>query len=215
MGDTCAPAFSPLRSQSTGYADSVTPFIIIPTLPQEAQGETSSIGRVTLKLDLVPLGKATYLHIGEVIDGVDMRAEVGLLSRNVVVMGEMEGQCYEYGSKLCSFFDFDTFGGHIKVRLEPSPCTFLLPAAPSHTEEARKQEGRNPSCQPLSKQPLPTVHQITPTAAACPLALKCTSCPCRHCSTRQAGAQPTRDTVSMSQPQFSADSGGAQPGSLI
>ncbi|XP_032556470.1 cell migration-inducing and hyaluronan-binding protein isoform X1 [Chiroxiphia lanceolata] len=62
-------------------------------------------------------GKATYLHIGEVIDGVDMRAEVGLLSRNVMVMGEMEGQCYEYSSKLCSFFDFDTFGGHIKIAL--------------------------------------------------------------------------------------------------
>ncbi|KFP87173.1 Protein KIAA1199, partial [Apaloderma vittatum] len=63
-------------------------------------------------------GKATYLHIGEVIDGVDMRAEVGLLSRNVVVMGEMEGRCYEYGDKLCSFFDFDTFGGHIKIGLD-------------------------------------------------------------------------------------------------
>lgn len=87
--------------------------------------QTSSIGRVTLKLDLVPPGKAAYLHVGQVIDGVDMRAEVGLLSRNVVVMGEMEGRCYEYGSKLCSFFDFDTFGGHIKVGLLPSPCTSL------------------------------------------------------------------------------------------
>ncbi|XP_030136868.3 cell migration-inducing and hyaluronan-binding protein isoform X3 [Taeniopygia guttata] len=63
-------------------------------------------------------GKATYLHVGEVVDGVDMRAEVGLLSHNVVVMGEMEQQCYEYSSKLCSFFDFDTFGGHIKIGLD-------------------------------------------------------------------------------------------------
>ncbi|XP_008638292.1 PREDICTED: cell migration-inducing and hyaluronan-binding protein isoform X1 [Corvus brachyrhynchos] len=63
-------------------------------------------------------GKATYLHMGEVVDGVDMRAEVGLLSRNIVVMGEMEQQCYEYSSKLCSFFDFDTFGGHIKIGLD-------------------------------------------------------------------------------------------------
>ncbi|KAF2977706.1 hypothetical protein EK904_007674 [Melospiza melodia maxima] len=63
-------------------------------------------------------GKATYLHMGEVVDGVDMRAEVGLLSRNVLVMGEMEQQCYEYSSKLCSFFDFDTFGGHIKIGLD-------------------------------------------------------------------------------------------------
>lgn len=69
-----------------------------------------------------------------------MRAEVGLLSRNIVVMGEMEGRCYEYSNKLCSFFDFDTFGGHIKVGLERSLCTFLLPATPSHTKEARTQE---------------------------------------------------------------------------
>lgn len=56
-----------------------------------------------------------YLHIGEEIDGVDMRAEVGLLSRNIVVMGEMEAECYPYSNHLCNFFDFDTFGGHIKV----------------------------------------------------------------------------------------------------
>ncbi|XP_077774996.1 cell migration-inducing and hyaluronan-binding protein isoform X1 [Podarcis muralis] len=62
-------------------------------------------------------GKANYLHTGEVIDGVDMRAEVGLLSRNVLVMGEMAKECYNYNSDLCSFFDFDTFGGHIKLGL--------------------------------------------------------------------------------------------------
>ncbi|KAH0620014.1 hypothetical protein JD844_014512 [Phrynosoma platyrhinos] len=62
-------------------------------------------------------GKASFLHTGEVIDGVDMRAEVGLLSRNIVVMGEMEKQCYEYNTDLCSFFDFDTFGGHFKFGL--------------------------------------------------------------------------------------------------
>lgn len=60
-------------------------------------------------------GKPRYLHIGEEIDGVDMRAEVGLLSRNIVIMGEMEDKCYPYSNHLCSFFDFDTFGGHIKV----------------------------------------------------------------------------------------------------
>lgn len=192
----------------------MTLFIIMPTPPQEAQGETSSISRITLKLDLVLLGKATYLHIGEVIDGVDMRAEVGLLSRNVVVMGEMEGRCYEYSSKLCSFFDFDTFGGHIKVGLGPSPCTFLHPTTPSHTKEARMQKGKNPLCQLLSKQPLPRVQQIHLTAA-CPLALKCTSHPCRCCSAGQAGAQPIRDTISTSQYQFSPYSVGAQPGSLV
>lgn len=61
------------------------------------------------------LGKPQYLHIGEEIDGVDMRAEVGLLTRNIVVMGEMEDRCYPYTNHICDFFDFDTFGGHIKV----------------------------------------------------------------------------------------------------
>ncbi|XP_034523686.1 uncharacterized protein LOC117803698 [Ailuropoda melanoleuca] len=46
-----------------------------------------------------------------------MRAEVGLLTRNIVVMGEMEDSCYPYSSHICSFFDFDTFGGHIKFAL--------------------------------------------------------------------------------------------------
>ncbi|XP_027427033.1 cell migration-inducing and hyaluronan-binding protein isoform X3 [Zalophus californianus] len=61
-------------------------------------------------------GKPLYLHIGEEIDGVDMRAEVGLLSRNIVVMGEMEDRCYPYNNHVCNFFNFDTFGGHIKVK---------------------------------------------------------------------------------------------------
>lgn len=46
---------------------------------------------------------------------MDMRAEVGLLSRNIVVMGETEAKCYPYSHHVCDFFDFDTFGGHIKV----------------------------------------------------------------------------------------------------
>ncbi|KAK1327745.1 hypothetical protein QTO34_012651 [Cnephaeus nilssonii] len=61
-----------------------------------------------------PPRKPRYLHIGEEVDGVDMRAEVGLLSRNLVIAGEMEAGCYPYTSHICSFFDFDTFGGHIK-----------------------------------------------------------------------------------------------------
>uniref|UniRef100_A0A8C3VKB0 hyaluronoglucosaminidase n=1 Tax=Catharus ustulatus TaxID=91951 RepID=A0A8C3VKB0_CATUS len=94
----------------------------LPVLPAQRlyyhRKPTVGTGRALLTLDLVPLGKASYLHMGEVVDGVDMRAEVGLLSRNVLVMGEMEQQCYEYSSKLCSFFDFDTFGGHIKIGLD-------------------------------------------------------------------------------------------------
>ncbi|XP_055517175.1 cell migration-inducing and hyaluronan-binding protein [Leucoraja erinacea] len=58
-------------------------------------------------------GKAKYLHMGREVDGVDMRAEVGILSRNIVIMGEMEAQCY--GNNACTYFEFDTVGGHIKM----------------------------------------------------------------------------------------------------
>ncbi|NXC70693.1 TMEM2 hyaluronidase, partial [Anhinga anhinga] len=54
-----------------------------------------------------------FLHVGEIIDGVDMRAEVGVLTRNIVIKGEMENTCYH--EKECQFFNYDTFGGHIKI----------------------------------------------------------------------------------------------------
>uniref|UniRef100_A0A6Q2ZD92 hyaluronoglucosaminidase n=1 Tax=Esox lucius TaxID=8010 RepID=A0A6Q2ZD92_ESOLU len=58
-------------------------------------------------------GKPAFLHMGEEVDGVDMRAEVGLLSRNILIRGEMDPSCY--GNEACKFFSFDTFGGHLKV----------------------------------------------------------------------------------------------------
>lgn len=58
-------------------------------------------------------GKVRFMHIGEEVDGVDMRAEVALLSRNIMVHGEMQPGCY--GNEACKFFKFDTFGGHLKV----------------------------------------------------------------------------------------------------
>ncbi|XP_020497083.1 cell migration-inducing and hyaluronan-binding protein [Labrus bergylta] len=58
-------------------------------------------------------GKAQFVHIGQEVDGVDMRAEVGLLSRNILICGEMEPSCY--ANEACKFFHFDTFGGHLKV----------------------------------------------------------------------------------------------------
>lgn len=64
-----------------------------------------------------PPGKPAYLHIGEEVDGVDMRAEVGLLTRNILIRGEMEPTCY--GNEACNFFSFDTFGGHLKVTDPP------------------------------------------------------------------------------------------------
>ncbi|XP_015262458.1 PREDICTED: transmembrane protein 2 [Gekko japonicus] len=54
-----------------------------------------------------------FHHTGEIIDGVDMRAEVGVLTRNILVKGETEDSCYT--SKDCQFFNYDTFGGHIKI----------------------------------------------------------------------------------------------------
>ncbi|OXB64791.1 hypothetical protein ASZ78_010384 [Callipepla squamata] len=57
--------------------------------------------------------KPQYPHVGEVIDGVDMRAEVGVLTRNILIKGETENTCYR--EKECQFFNYDTFGGHIKI----------------------------------------------------------------------------------------------------
>lgn len=54
-----------------------------------------------------------FLHMGEIIDGVDMRAEVGILTRNIVIQGEVEESCY--AENQCQFFDYDTFGGHVMV----------------------------------------------------------------------------------------------------
>ena len=49
-------------------------------------------------------------------DGVDLRAEVGLLSRNIRIHGEMEESCY--ADNLCDYFSYDTFGGHIQVCIQ-------------------------------------------------------------------------------------------------
>ncbi|PIO27259.1 hypothetical protein AB205_0007770, partial [Aquarana catesbeiana] len=80
------------------------------------RGEKPVVKQVHALLMKIPVGfvgTAKYLHIGEEMDGVDMRAEVGLLSRNVVILGEMENTCYN--SAVCKYYSFDTFGGHLKV----------------------------------------------------------------------------------------------------
>ncbi|KAM3867966.1 cell surface hyaluronidase [Diretmus argenteus] len=58
-------------------------------------------------------GRPLYNHVGEIVDGVDMRAEVALLSRNILIYGEMENSCY--GNNGCQFYSHDTYGGHIKI----------------------------------------------------------------------------------------------------
>uniref|UniRef100_UPI00358FC834 cell migration-inducing and hyaluronan-binding protein isoform X2 n=1 Tax=Myxine glutinosa TaxID=7769 RepID=UPI00358FC834 len=62
-----------------------------------------------LKIQGIP----RFLHMGEKTDGVDMRAEVGLLTRNILITADMETSCY--GNNSCEFFSEDTFGGHIRV----------------------------------------------------------------------------------------------------
>ncbi|XP_043207482.1 cell surface hyaluronidase-like [Amphibalanus amphitrite] len=59
------------------------------------------------------MGPVLFTHWGEVTNGVNMKAEVGILSRNVRFHGEMENACY--GGNLCDTFDYDTYGGHIKI----------------------------------------------------------------------------------------------------
>lgn len=65
-------------------------------------------------------GRPQYNHVGEIIDGIDMRAEVALLSRNILIHGEMENSCY--GNDGCQFYSHDTYGGHVKVCLRSSVC---------------------------------------------------------------------------------------------
>ncbi|XP_013411812.1 cell surface hyaluronidase [Lingula anatina] len=61
-----------------------------------------------------------YTHWGEVIENVDMRAEVLVLTRNVVVRGEVQDACY--GDNLCDRFELDTWGGHIKMQDRFKAC---------------------------------------------------------------------------------------------
>ncbi|XP_076471805.1 cell migration-inducing and hyaluronan-binding protein-like [Babylonia areolata] len=58
-----------------------------------------------------------YRHYGNFTYNVDERAEVGLLTRNIVIEGEVEEECYStnrWEKTLCDRFRRDTFGGHIK-----------------------------------------------------------------------------------------------------
>ncbi|XP_066283939.1 inactive cell surface hyaluronidase CEMIP2-like [Branchiostoma lanceolatum] len=58
-------------------------------------------------------GQIKYNHFGEITDEVDLRGEVGLLTRNIKFQGEVEDSCY--GDNRCQFFDYDTYGGHLKI----------------------------------------------------------------------------------------------------
>ena len=61
-----------------------------------------------------------YRHFGEIEDGVDMRAEVALLTRNIKIEGVMSRSCPE-NNENCNEFGHDTYGAHTKVR-DVSDC---------------------------------------------------------------------------------------------
>ncbi|KAK7484790.1 hypothetical protein BaRGS_00023964, partial [Batillaria attramentaria] len=59
-----------------------------------------------------------YMHWGNFTYNVDERAEVGMLSRSIVIEGVMENECYSHTTaekKLCDRFQKDTFGGQVRV----------------------------------------------------------------------------------------------------
>ncbi|RUS91903.1 hypothetical protein EGW08_000305, partial [Elysia chlorotica] len=63
-------------------------------------------------------GEFKYSHFGYITYGVDERAEVGILSRNIHIEGEVQETCYANDEReryLCTRYGMDTFGGHLKV----------------------------------------------------------------------------------------------------
>lgn len=63
-------------------------------------------------------GMLQYSHHGSVEHGVDMRGEVAHLTRHILIRGEMESSCDSSSTSPrgeCTYFDEDTFGGHLKV----------------------------------------------------------------------------------------------------
>lgn len=55
-----------------------------------------------------------YEHFGEIVDRVDMRGEVALLTRNIVIEGEIGNACVASNGN-CDKESKDTFGGQFKV----------------------------------------------------------------------------------------------------
>ena len=61
-------------------------------------------------------GDIRYTHLGQKHGDMEMRAEVGLLTRNVLIHGEMGDECIPGEEQdLCNIHHFDNFGGHIKA----------------------------------------------------------------------------------------------------
>jgi len=60
-------------------------------------------------------GEIKFSHYGEEYETINMRAEVGLLTRNVLIHGEMGETCQDVGTPACDEVDFDNYGGHTKA----------------------------------------------------------------------------------------------------
>ncbi|KAL2300798.1 hypothetical protein Nmel_013688 [Mimus melanotis] len=98
----------------------------IDVLPEAAVLCSSLWDQITTT-DMSPDLAAHFVFTLEKSDGVDMRAEVGFLARNILIQGEMEDSCY--GQYQCQLFSFDTFGGDIKSSFKISPQLCTLPVA--------------------------------------------------------------------------------------
>jgi cell migration-inducing and hyaluronan-binding protein len=69
-------------------------------------------------------GVVDYTHLVANAPGISFNAEIGLLTRNIKIHGEMEDACY--GTPfLCDFFDYDTFGGHIQMLIGYTQADFI------------------------------------------------------------------------------------------
>ncbi|EGG17805.1 hypothetical protein DFA_08805 [Cavenderia fasciculata] len=64
-----------------------------------------------VKLKTIP----KYMHWGDISNKVDMRGEVGLLTRNILIRGRLEADRCQSTGMVCAFFPNDTFGGHIMI----------------------------------------------------------------------------------------------------
>ena len=61
------------------------------------------------------LGDLQYTHFGETFETIEMRAEVGLLTRNILIHGEMGDSCIDQDTDDCKSMGIDNFGGHTKA----------------------------------------------------------------------------------------------------
>ncbi|XP_052771166.1 cell surface hyaluronidase-like [Mya arenaria] len=85
-----------------------------------------------------------YTHFGELLAGgrMDMRGEVAVLTRRVVVQGEMEPECPAFNGNCDNFIvdGRDTFGAHIKILKDYANArmsNFELRNAGQQTDEGR------------------------------------------------------------------------------